>query len=176
MHQADYADRAVALANTALPDLTAARRLLRDQVSEWYARRATAADLGVLEEVRGELRRVFADAAGGRGRAAVDRLNRLLTAWPVTPRISGHDDERWHLHVTGPKAPDAAAEYVTSACYGLALALTEHGVDHLGVCADTSCGNAFLERNGGRPRRWCSDRCATRAHVAAYRARQKAAR
>jgi predicted RNA-binding Zn ribbon-like protein len=177
VHAEDYADRAVALANAILHDLPGAKTLLRDQTSAWYAARATAADLDLLREVRDQLRAVFLDTQSGHQQRAVERLNRLLGTWPITPRISGHDASDWHLHVTATSEANAlvAQEYVTSAIYGLAVALTQHGASHLGVCADTTCGNAFLERNSGRPRRWCSDRCATRAHVAAYRARQKAA-
>jgi len=177
MHVETYADRAVALANATLDDLAGVRTLLRNQALTWHADRAVEADLDLLRVVRDELRAVFADAGSGHDRNAVERLNRLLHAWPVTPRVSGHDSGNWHLHVTGTNEahPLVAEEYVTSAVYGLAVALTEHGAEHLGVCAATNCGNAFLERNSGRPRRWCSDRCATRAHVAAYRARQKVA-
>lgn len=168
-----YADRAVALANAPLESLADAKTLLLEQVSSWYARRAADEDLATLRGVQAELRTAFRE---GEDRSKVNRINTLLAAWPVTPRISGHDSGRWHLHVTGPGGPGrAAAEYVTSACYGLAVALTEHGADRLGTCADQGCGNVFLERNGGRSRRWCSDRCATRAHVAAYRARRAAA-
>lgn len=169
-----YADRAVALANAPLESLADAKALLRAHTSDWYARRATDDDLSTLQAVRDQLRSAFAERDE---RRKVSRLNALLAAWPVTPRISGHDNARWHMHVTSTSDTSARAahEYITSACYGLAVALTEHGADRLRVCADPVCGNAFLERNGGRSRRWCSDRCATRAHVAAYRARQKAA-
>jgi predicted RNA-binding Zn ribbon-like protein len=175
MHVETYADRAVALANATLDDLAGVRTLLRNQALAWHADRAVEADLDLLRAVRDELRVLFADAGSGHDRSAVERLNRLLRAWPVTPRVSGHDSGNWHLHVTGTNEahPLVAEEYVTSAVYGLAVALTEHGAEHLGVCAGTNCSNAFLERNSGRPRRWCSDRCATRAHVAAYRTRQK---
>lgn len=177
MHVEDYADRAVALANATLDDFADARTLLRDQASAWYAARAAAADLDLLREVRDDLRAVFVDAGSGHEHRAVERLNRLLRTWPITPRISGHDSSARHLHVTATSDANAlvAQEFVTSAIYGLAVALTHHGASHLGVCADSNCGNVFLERNSGRPRRWCSDRCATRAHVAAYRARQKTA-
>lgn len=167
-----YADRAVALANAPLESLSDAKTLLREQVSDWYARRANDDDLVTLREAQKQLRKAFRE---GDDRRKVHHINALMAAWPVTPRISGHDSGRWHMHVTGLGGPAyAAAEYVTSACYGLAIALTERGANRLGTCADESCGNAFLERNGGRPRRWCSDRCATRAHVAAYRSRRRA--
>jgi predicted RNA-binding Zn ribbon-like protein len=175
MHVDTYADRAVAIANSELPDLAATRVLAREQLSPWYARRTTETDRLALIDVRLKLRHVFADAAKGRHRLAVDRINNLLVAWPTIPRISGHADEDWHLHVTGsgPSEHPVADELIASAVYGLAITSTEQGFDRLGICADLSCGNVFLERNGGRPRRWCSDRCANRANVAAFRARNR---
>jgi predicted RNA-binding Zn ribbon-like protein len=38
-----------------------------------------------------------------------------------------------------------------------------------GLCAD--CGLPFAATGSGSPRRYCSARCASRARVAAYRAR-----
>jgi hypothetical protein len=35
------------------------------------------------------------------------------------------------------------------------------------------CRNAYLDTSTNRSRRYCSDRCATRANVAAYRARKR---
>ncbi len=56
---------------------------------------------------------------------------------------------------------------------GLAVQLTELGVDRLGICQAPPCRNAYLDTSTNRSRRYCSDRCATRANVAAYRARKR---
>lgn len=56
---------------------------------------------------------------------------------------------------------------------GLAFHLTEYGVDRLGLCQAAPCRNAYLDTSTNRSRRYCSDRCATRANVAAYRARKR---
>ena len=45
----------------------------------------------------------------------------------------------------------------------------------LGVCHASSCDNVFVDTSPNQSRRYCSDRCSSRANVAAYRARQKAA-
>jgi predicted RNA-binding Zn ribbon-like protein len=58
---------------------------------------------------------------------------------------------------------------------GLAVHLTEHGVARLGICQAAPCRNAYLDTSTNRSRRYCSDRCATRANVAAYRARKREA-
>jgi predicted RNA-binding Zn ribbon-like protein len=70
-------------------------------------------------------------------------------------------------------APTATALYAACAGMGLAVHLTEHGVERLGICQAAPCRNAYLDTSTNRSRRYCSDRCATRANVAAYRARKR---
>ncbi|MCZ9344450.1 CGNR zinc finger domain-containing protein, partial [Streptomyces sp. TRM76130] len=97
---------------------------------------------------------------------------------PISPQISGHDhrddDGRplWHLHLADHPS-NATAGYAAIAAMGLAFHLTEYGVDRLGLCEAAPCRNAYLDTSTNRSRRYCSDRCATRANVAAYRARKR---
>jgi predicted RNA-binding Zn ribbon-like protein len=56
---------------------------------------------------------------------------------------------------------------------GLATLVTDLGVDRLGLCHATPCRRAFLDTSSNRSRRYCSERCASRANVAAYRARKR---
>ncbi|MFC4012373.1 CGNR zinc finger domain-containing protein [Nonomuraea purpurea] len=116
-----------------------------------------------LRRLREELTAVF-DAAGEE-KAVAQRLNALLVRYPVRPQLSAHDGQRWHLHL----AEDAAA----SAVMGLAAVVAELGVDRLGRCQEPRCATAFLDTSSNRSRRYCSPRCATRANVAAYRARRR---
>jgi hypothetical protein len=53
--------------------------------------------------------------------------------------------------------------------------LCEHGSSRFGICADERCGNVYLDTSSNCCRRFCSERCATRSHVAAHRARKRAA-
>ena len=92
----------------------------------------------------------------------------------MQPRISGHDVGDWHMHVTG-RGSSASAEYLAGAIWGLAVWLCEYGSARFGVCADERCGNVYLDTSSNCCRRFCSERCATRSHVAAHRARKRAA-
>jgi predicted RNA-binding Zn ribbon-like protein len=56
---------------------------------------------------------------------------------------------------------------------GLAVLVTTLGVDRLGICQATPCRRAYLDTSSNRSRRYCSERCASRANVAAYRARKR---
>lgn len=131
-----------------------------------------------FRSVRARLRAVFEAADGGDETLAVDLLNSLLLEFPVSPQISGHDirdeDDKpdWHMHLADHPS-NATAGFAAIAAMGLAFHLTSHGVDRLGLCEAAPCRNAYLDTSTNRSRRYCSDRCATRANVAAYRARKR---
>ncbi|MFI0722711.1 CGNR zinc finger domain-containing protein [Streptomyces sp. NPDC021224] len=185
MDLAYYADLAVRLVNTeqplrgedALTSADAVRELLGPGTHA--ASRAVEADVARLRAVRTRLRGVFEAADEGDEVRAVDLLNALMLEFPVSPQISGHDtldDETgrpdWHMHLAD-QAVNATAGYSATACMGLAFQLTTLGVDRLGVCEAAPCRNAYVDTSTNRSRRYCSDRCATRANVAAYRARKR---
>jgi predicted RNA-binding Zn ribbon-like protein len=138
----------------------------------WMAPRADAKDLAPLVHLRSELRAVFDDAREGRSAAMAERINRLLARHRPQPSISGHDDSDWHLHIADERGP-VATEFATGAVMGLAMAFLDLGADRFGSCADPRCGGVFIDTSRNRSRRYCSDRCASRANVAAHRERQR---
>ncbi|MEV5602279.1 CGNR zinc finger domain-containing protein [Streptomyces sp. NPDC052299] len=184
MELAYYADYAVRLVNTEQPARNTDALTSVDAVRELFgpsgqaARRATDADVTRFRSVRARLRAVFEAADAGDERLAVDRLNSLLMEFPVSPQISGHEERDadgrpdWHMHLADHPS-NATAGYAAIASMGLAFHLTSHGVDRLGLCEAAPCRNAYLDTSTNRSRRYCSDRCATRANVAAYRARKR---
>ncbi|MCF6523410.1 ABATE domain-containing protein [Streptomyces sp. JJ36] len=184
MELSTYSDYAVRLVNTEEPergtDSLTSVEAVRDLFgpSRHAARRATDADVSRLRGVRTRLRAVFTAAAEGDEVRAVDLLNSLLMEFPTSPQISGHGDldehgrPRWHMHLADQPA-NATASYAAIASMGLAFHLTDLGMDRLGICQADPCRNAYLDTSTNRSRRYCSDRCATRANVAAYRARKR---
>ncbi|URM89662.1 CGNR zinc finger domain-containing protein [Streptomyces sp. MRC013] len=184
MELASYSDYAVRLVNTeepargrdALTSVEAVRDLF-DGMTQ-MSRRLTDTDVNRFRAVRARLRAVFTAADEGDRSRAVDLLNSLLLEFPVSPQISGHDllddkgHPRWHMHLAEHPS-NATAGYAAVAAMGLAFHLTEFGADRLGLCQAVPCRNAYLDTSTNRSRRYCSDRCATRANVAAYRARKR---
>ncbi|GAA4932055.1 CGNR zinc finger domain-containing protein [Actinoplanes utahensis] len=168
-----YARTAIDLVNAGLDDLAGLRALfsgdqayMRDQVAE--------KDLAVFRRAQRRLREVFEHGTTGQDADAVRELNSLLEAYPVQPRISGHDASDWHMHVTS-RGASVSAEYLAGAVWGLSVWLCEFGSARFGICADERCGNVYLDTSSNNCRRFCSERCATRSHVAAHRARKRAA-
>ncbi|MFY1652327.1 CGNR zinc finger domain-containing protein [Solwaraspora sp. WMMB762] len=168
-----YARTAVDLVNSPLADLDDLRALFHgDHV--WMCDEVCDRDLTVFRRAGRRLRDVFEYGTTGRDADAVAELNSLLAAFPVQPRISGHDSNDWHMHVTG-RGASVSAEYLAGAVWGLSVWLCEYGSARFGVCADARCGNVYLDTSSNCCRRFCSERCATRSHVAAHRARKRAA-
>jgi len=137
----------------------------------WMVDRARAADLAPLAELRAGLRAVFDAARSGDSAEAVRRLNDQLTRHEPRASISGHGDADWHLHVASAEGP-VADEYAAGAVMGLTMAFLDLGRERFGTCADARCRGVFLDTSRNRSRRYCSDRCATRANVAALRRRR----
>jgi len=52
---------------------------------------------------------------------------------------------------------------------GLAVRLTDVGIDRFGVCQAAGCQGVFIDTSSSNTRRYCSDRCMNRANVSAFR-------
>jgi predicted RNA-binding Zn ribbon-like protein len=173
-----YAELAVRLVNTASlghdgGDLLASMDGLRSLVAdrEHLSHGISRGDLDALRMLRDEFRGFFVACSQGNGPEAAARLNELLIQYPVHPQLSGHDGQPWHVHYT--ESGSVSDKYAAGAAMGLAVRLTELGIDRFGVCQAAPCAGVFIDTSAGRTRRYCSDRCASRANVIAYRARKR---
>jgi predicted RNA-binding Zn ribbon-like protein len=168
----EYARTAVNLVNARVETLDHLRRFYG--AGSWQSGEVTERDVATLRRGAKRLREVFEHGSAGHDTEAVAALNTLLETHPVQPRISAHTVADWHMHVTG-RGSSVAAEHMAGAVWGLAVWLCEYGSSRFGVCADERCGNVYLDTSSNSCRRFCSERCATRSHVAAHRARKRAA-
>lgn len=173
-----YAELAVRLVNTAslgheggdqLASLDKLRALVDDR--EHLNHGITRADLDALRMLRDEFRAFFVACSQENGEDAASRLNELLIQYPVHPQLSGHDGQPLHVHFTD--SGSMSDKYAAGAAMGLAVRLTELGLGRFGVCQAAPCQGVFMDVSANRTRRYCSDRCASRANVIAYRARKR---
>ncbi|GAA2759250.1 CGNR zinc finger domain-containing protein [Actinopolymorpha rutila] len=169
-----YAERAATMVNASLEDEDDVRAQLADR--PWLAERVSAADVRVLRRLRRDLRPVFAEApeAGESADRVVERLNELLARHPVSPFITGHGGQGLHLHVAERRS-SVAETLATEGLMGLSTVVCDLGPDRLGECQADRCGQVFVDTSPNCSRRYCSDRCSSRANVAAFRARRRAA-
>jgi predicted RNA-binding Zn ribbon-like protein len=164
---ASYAELAVQLVNTRTPeedrlaDLDELRTLLT--LGPHLGGRVGRSDLEAMRELRADLRAIFESVAAGDEADAAERLNSLLIQHPVHPQISGHDGQRWHLHITeSGSVPD---RYAAGAAMGLAVYISAEGLERLAICASSPCRNVFIDTSSNRSRHYCSVRCAGRAEA-----------
>ncbi len=102
-------------------------------------------------------------------------INALLREAGALPQITNHDGEQWHLHYTPSDAP-LALRLAAEAAMGLAIVMSNDGLERLKRCAADDCDDVFVDMSRNRSRRYCDPSvCGNRANVAAFRARQKAA-
>ncbi|MCW2900567.1 MAG: hypothetical protein JWO67_2832 [Streptosporangiaceae bacterium] len=175
MDLASYADLVVELVNTqdpaqdSLRDLDTLQDLLK--IRPHLSGRLSRRDLDAMRDLRTELRAIFESAAAGDHERAIERLNALLIQHPIHPQVSGHDGQDWHVHLTeGGSVPD---RYAAGASMGLAVYISDHGIERLGICQAPGCANVYFDTAGSRSPGCCSEDCAGRADVAAYPARRR---
>ncbi|MGY1703954.1 CGNR zinc finger domain-containing protein [Geodermatophilus sp. SYSU D00697] len=132
--------------------------------AELTARQATQA-----AETAGLIRAV---AVAGSQAEVIERLNALLALASPQPYATDHDGEL-HLHYARPEAP-VIEQLTTTVAMGLSQVVVQHGWQRIGVCTAEGCDNVYVDTSRNASRRYCSNTCASRSTVAAYRARRKA--
>jgi predicted RNA-binding Zn ribbon-like protein len=174
-----YADLAVRLVNSAGPGrptddgLTSVESygaLVADRPH--LAGRVTANDLEALRLLREELRQIFAAAARHEGAQVAERLNALLTRYPIHQQLVSHDGKRWHVHLVD--SGSAADRHAAGAIAGLTGLVAESGMDRLGFCAAEGCERVLIAPRAGAGKSYCSDGCTPKANVHALRATGRA--
>jgi hypothetical protein len=166
------AEASASLLNAELPDDAALVAHLAHR--EWLHPSCTDRDAFVLRRFQRELRPVFEASEAGDVPGVIGGLNELMEKHPVTPMISDHDPDNLHMHVAN-RAASVAELLIGEALMGLANLVCDLGATRLGTCSEPRCDHVFVDTSPNQSRRYCSDRCSSRANVAAYRARQKAA-
>jgi len=171
-----YAERSAGLVNADLADADSLLRFLEER--RWLHASVVERDAGALRRFVKELRPVFEASNAGDEQAVVTQLNALLAKHPVTPYIAGHGsasgEGRWHMHVAD-RQSSVSELLIAESLMGLSTLVCDLGATRLGVCDANNCDNVFVDTSPNQSRRYCSDRRSSRANVAAYRARQKAA-
>ena len=133
----------------------------------------TEEELADVRELRERLRTLW--AAKDRTEAAAI-INELLREADAQPYLTKHDELDWHLHVTRPDAP-LAQRMGAEAAMGFLDLIRADDLDRLRICGADDCSDVLVDMSKNRSKRYCdTGNCGNRTNVAAYRARQRAAR
>jgi predicted RNA-binding Zn ribbon-like protein len=168
-----YAERSAGLVNADLADAEHLIGFLDER--QWLHDSVSDKDAAALRRFVKDLRPVFEASNAGDETAVVGQLNALLAKHPVTPYIAGHGEtggNRWHMHVAD-RQSSVSELLIAESLMGLSTLVCDLGPTRLGVCDATPCTHVFVDTSPNQSRRYCSDRCSSRANVAAYRARQR---
>jgi hypothetical protein len=166
-----YAEASASLVNTAIGDRDDLVAYLAGR--QWLQPQCTDRDVVAVRRFQRELRPVFDASEVEDAAAVITGLNELMEKYPITPMISDHDPSDLHLHVAA-RSASVSELLIGEALLGLATLVCDLGPTRLGVCAEAKCDNVYVDTSPNQSRRYCSDRCSSRANVAAYRARQRA--
>ena len=98
-------------------------------------------------------------------------LNQLLDVVVTHPYITNHGS-RLHLHYAPAEAPSLHRVQASTAM-GLANLICDYGMARLGVCRAAGCECVYVDVSRNAQRRFCSESCANRTNVAAFRARAR---
>jgi predicted RNA-binding Zn ribbon-like protein len=165
---------AAALVNTGrggielLPDTEALDRFV--STWRWTGTRAhDQAELDAVQRLRPRLERLWEMDKDD----AADLVNTLLKEANALPQLVKHDGWDYHLHATPPEAP-LADRMAVEAAMAFTDVIRSGQLERLRLCAAADCDNVHVDLSKNRSRRFCSNLCANRTNVAAYRTRQAA--
>lgn len=170
-YSAEALQVAVDLGNTDVDNRSDVEEFVRVH-TEWFTNpdhRLSDADVA---EVASLARHVRSVVESGTDDEVVERLNTLLTCCSPVPRLTNHD-QVLHMHYSPDSAP-LVDQLGATVAMGLAHVVCRYGRERLGICAAEDCADVFVDTSRNRSRRYCSETCASRTTVSAYRARQRA--
>ena len=137
---------------------------------QWTGRRPEAdSEAADVRALRPRLRRLWSLAEGD----LVTEVNALLAEGQALPRLVTHAPLGWHVHATSDDAP-LAQRIIVEVGMALIDVIRTGELARLKVCEGEGCEDVLVDLSKNRSRRYCEGTCATRAHVAAYRARKAA--
>lgn len=95
----------------------------------------------------------------------------MLRGAGALPELVPHDGWDYHLHATAPDAPLTDRMLVEAAMAFLDV-VRQDELDRLQICDAEGCEGVLVDLSRNRARRYRSTTCASRVHVAAFRARR----
>lgn len=145
----------------------ALRAVLRDNGFFWQE--FEPAQAGTFREWGRTLRRFFECTEL---EAAVALLNDELLRLPLHPHLSDHNGLGLHMHYAPPSA-DLPLRFRAATLMYLSELVVQYGISRTGVCAAEGCDRVYADTSRSGRRRFCSESCANRTNVAAFRARRR---
>lgn len=106
----------------------------------------------------------------------LNMLNRLLeegSAIKLRLNTDDNDNNALHLEYDLPQSTPPTSRLKLESVTGLGLAIKHFGMARLKSCQARPCQEVFIDTSKNGLRRFCSDRCANRYNIAAFRGRKQ---
>jgi predicted RNA-binding Zn ribbon-like protein len=133
-------------------------------------RALTDGDLEDVRDFRTQVRALWTAAAHP---FLVDALNQYLVQSPVMLELSTDTKNSLHLNFNISPTLRGIEELKAKSILGLVTVLEHYGLERMGACAADPCQDVYIDVSRNRSRRFCSERCANRYNIAAYRERNQ---
>jgi predicted RNA-binding Zn ribbon-like protein len=131
----------------------------------------TQDDLDAVRRLREDLRVIWNAPDVPEAR---HQLNGLLANTPVTLHVDDHDHaDDIALHFEADSHATLVSRLAVACAVGIVGVMQHHGADRMRACESSPCRDVFIDTSRNKSRRFCSDRCANRYNVAAFRERRK---
>jgi predicted RNA-binding Zn ribbon-like protein len=133
--------------------------------------RPTQDDLDAVRSLREALRAIWNAPETSASR---DQLNRLLGTAPVMLHLD-HDEnaEGVALHADPDRSASIVEQLAVTCAVSIVGVMQHYGADRMRACESSPCQDVFIDTSRNKSRRFCSERCANRYNVAAFRERKK---
>jgi predicted RNA-binding Zn ribbon-like protein len=109
----------------------------------------------------------------GTTEAMLHVLNPLLAASPVTVQYEESTEQHVHAHFEIQAGLSLTQRLAFECALGMFEIVQQQGLDRMRACAAEPCRDVFVDTSRNKSRRFCSERCANRYNISAFRERQK---
>lgn len=100
-------------------------------------------------------------------------LNTFLTLAAVTVQVEADAENRVNFQFQAQSSTPFLQNLALECAVGIVFVLQNYGIERMRACAAEPCRDVFVDVSRNKTRRFCSERCANRYNIAAFRDRQK---
>ena len=130
----------------------------------------TQADLDETRLLREYLRTAW---TGETIEAMLGVLNPLVAAVPVTVQFEQSGEQPVQAQFALQGGLSLTQRLAFECALGMIEVVQQQGLDRMRACAAEPCRDVFVDTSRNKSRRFCSERCANRHNISAFRERQK---
>jgi predicted RNA-binding Zn ribbon-like protein len=131
----------------------------------------TEHDLYAVRRLRDQLRAIWISPDTTK---SLQQLNALLAKASVQLHVNeGQQGDEIALRIEPDHTSSLDERLSVSCAMGIVGVIQQHGTERMRACESSPCRDVFIDTSRNKSRRFCSDRCANRYNVAAFRERNK---